>query len=72
MEQFLLGRPADEAACFLEKAGLVVRVVPYAAKKELPEANDARVMRCRIVENEAELIVCRFQTDILQEERQQE
>ena len=72
MEQIWLGRPADAAARFLEQKGIQVCMVSYVGKREEPAAQDMRVMRCRIKENVAELVVCKFQTDILQEERQTE
>ena len=72
MEQIWPGRPADEAARFLEQKGMQVHMISYAGKREEPAARDMRVMRCRIKEHSAELVVCKFQTDILQEERQAE
>ena len=72
MEQIWLGRPANEAAHFLEQAGLQVHITFYAGRREVEQAQDMRVMRCRITGHIAELVVCKFQTDVLQGERQSE
>ena len=67
MERIWLGRPANEAAHSLVKAGYTVRMVPYAGRREQPGAEDARVMRCRIEGNTAELTVCKFVTDVMRD-----
>lgn len=68
MEQIWLGRPADAAARFLEAQGKRVRITSYAGRHELPDAKDMRVMRCRVDGENVELVVCKFQTEVRQEE----
>ena len=60
----LLGLPLEEAKAILKEEGIAAEIINYVSLRGVQNANDVRVVRARIEQGSAQVVVSEFLTEI--------